>query len=80
MRSTELSDVERGALRDLLARPEPVRTAIEKYATQRKGEMEAAAADCLRGVPRQFELAADYAAKADVYGQLLKDLERFANK
>ncbi len=77
---TELTDIERGALRDLLAKPTPVRIAVEKYAAQRKSEWEAAAADCLRGVPRQFEQAADYAAKAEVSGQLLKDLDRFANK
>jgi hypothetical protein len=76
----ELTDIERGALRDLLSRPEPVRLALEKYAAHRKAEMESAAADCLRGVPRQFEQAADYAAKAEVYGQLLKDLQRFADK
>jgi len=78
--NTALTDVERGALRDLLARPEPIRTAVEKYAAQRKGEMESAAADCMRGVPRQFEQASDHAAKAEVYGQLLKDLQRFADR
>jgi hypothetical protein len=75
-----LTDIERGALRDLLARPVPVRRAIEKFSAAHKGQMEASAADCLRGVPRQFEQAADFAAKAEAYGQLLKDLERFANK
>jgi hypothetical protein len=75
-----LTDVERGALRELLARPDSLRGAIEKYASQRKGEMDAASADCMRGVPRQFEQASDYAAKADVYGQLLKDLQRFSDK
>jgi len=42
--------------------------------------MEQAASDCLRGVPRQFEQAADYAAKAEVYGQLFNELQRFADK
>ena len=76
----QLTDIERGALRDLLARPEPVRSAIEKYAAKRKTEMESCAAECLRGIPRQLEQAVDFAAKAEVYGQLLKDLQRFANK
>jgi hypothetical protein len=76
----ELSEVERGALRDLLARPEPVRHAIEKYSQLRKAQMDSASADCMRNVPRQVEQAADYAAQAGVYGQLLKDLARFADK
>lgn len=80
MAESPLTDIERGALRDLLARPEPVRIAIEKFAVKRKMEMDASAADCLRGVPRQLEQAADFAAKGDVYGQLIKDLQRFANK
>ncbi len=77
---SDLSDVQRGALRDLLAKPTELRNSIEKFATQRKQEMDSQAADCMRGCPRQFEQAADYAAKAEVYGQLLKDLDRFANK
>jgi hypothetical protein len=76
----DLTDIERGALRDFLARPEPVRLALEKYAAQRKVEMERGASDCLRGIPRQLEQAVDYAAKAEVYGQLLKDLQRFSDK
>jgi len=76
----ELTDIERGALRDFLAKPGPVRLALEKYASHRKIEMEQAASDCLRGVPRQFEQAADYAAKAEVYGQLFNELQRFADK
>jgi hypothetical protein len=76
----DLTDVERGALRDLLSRPEPVRAALEKYAQLRKSQMDTASADCMRNVPRQVEQAADYAAQAGVYGQLLKDLARFADK
>lgn len=76
----ELSDVERGALQDMLARPTPLRAAIEKYAGHRQRFAENAASDCLRGIPRQLESAVDYAAKAEVYSQLLKDLQRFADK
>jgi hypothetical protein len=76
----ELSDIERGSLRDLLAHPTPLRSAIEKFSSARKQAMDSSAAECLRTLPRQFEEAADYAAKAEVYLQFLKDLERFAEK
>ncbi len=75
-----LTDIERGALNDFLAKLSPLRSAVEKYVAFRKTENEANASDCLRGVPRQLEQAVDYAAKAEVYSQLLKDLQRFADK
>ena len=77
---SDLSDIERGGLNDFLAKPSPLRAALEKYAALRKAETETSASDCLRGIPRQLEAAVDYAAKAEVYSQLLKDLQRFADK
>lgn len=75
---TNLNQIEQASLCEFLGRPGPVREAIRKFVQQRKQEMDSRAADCLRTVPRQLEQACDAAAKAEVYADLLKDLERFA--
>jgi hypothetical protein len=76
----ELTDIERQALGAFLAVPSPVRTAITKFAQEAKQRCERAAADSLRSLPRQLELACDAAAKAEAYGTLIEELTRFASK
>lgn len=54
-----------------------LRSAMEKFAAMKQQQMDASCADAMRSVPRQVELAADYAAKAEAYKLLTFDLERF---
>jgi hypothetical protein len=68
-----LTEEERLALQQIA-----VRTVIGKFAAAKQQQMDSSCADAMRSVPRQVELAADYAAKAEAYKLLTLDLERFA--
>lgn len=76
----DLSDIERAALREFIAVHGTIKTVLLKFAARRKQEMDSTAAEALRLIPRQLEQACDSASKAEVYGSLLSDLERFANQ
>lgn len=76
----DLTDIERQTLAQFLAVPSPVRSAITKFASAQKQHWERNAADSLRTIPRQIEQACDSAAKAEVYGTLMEELNRFASK
>lgn len=75
----ELTDIERQTLSQFLAIPSPVRSALTKFAIEKKQHFERASAESLRSAPRQIELACDAAAKAEAYGTLMEDLNRFAS-
>jgi hypothetical protein len=74
-----LTEEERRVLKSFTATRGALWSALEKFRTAKKIEMDGNCADSMRSVPRGFELAADYAARADVYKLLLEDLERFAD-
>lgn len=76
----DLTDIERQTLGQFLAVPSPVRSALTKFAVAQKQHCERMSAESLRNVPRQIEQACDAAAKAEVYGTLMEELNRFANK
>jgi hypothetical protein len=53
-----------------------LRSALEHFCKARAAERRKDCAQAMSSVPRQYELASDYAAKADVYEGLLAELER----
>jgi hypothetical protein len=74
-----LTEEERNVLLRLLSGSSALMSAIRKFSTAKQQQMDASCADAMRSVPRQTELAADYAAKAEAYKLLTLDLERFAS-
>lgn len=74
-----LTEIERQALQSFIATNGTLLTAVQKFAQKKRADMEREASDCMRYIPRRFEQASDYAAKAEAYSSLLGDLERFAN-
>lgn len=68
--------VEQEAVHNLLTTHNALRSALEKFCQARAEARNADCAQAMRTVPRKWELAADYAAKAEVYSELLKELER----
>lgn len=75
-----LTDAEALVLKDFLEQDTPLRAVITKFANQRGDYMRRESTDAMKTVPRQFEKAADYAAKADVYETFLSDLQSFARQ
>jgi hypothetical protein len=76
-----LNAEEKHAIESFAGSPQsPLYSALDKFCAHKKQEMEANSADAMRSVPRQYEVAADYAAKADAYRNLLNDLERFVDE
>jgi hypothetical protein len=53
-----------------------LRSALEKFANTHADALRRDCAQAMQSVPRSYERAADYAAKAEVYANLLKELER----
>jgi len=53
-----------------------LRSALEKFANEHADALRRDCAMAMQSVPRKYEHAADYAAKADVYANLLTELER----
>jgi hypothetical protein len=75
-----LTDEERRVLSNFVAHRGTLWTAIEKFAAKKKLDMDSSCADAMRSIPRGFELASDYASKAEAYKLLTNDLERFAEQ
>jgi len=76
----ELTEMERESLQNFLRDGGLTRSAVAKFLEERSVSMESSAAGCLRTIPRQLELAADYAAKADCYRSFFGELERFSQR
>jgi hypothetical protein len=58
----------------------PIRTALEKFAASQADARRRDCAQSMQTVPREWERAADYAAKAEAYDMLLNDLARECEK
>jgi hypothetical protein len=63
---TDLTQMEHGALRAFLAAPGPVRSGLEKFVSALAEEYRRSCTAAMASVPRQIEIAADCAAKAQV--------------
>ena len=63
------SDIERGALINFLAADGPVRSALTKFTQYRAAEAKAMCTMAMGTVPRNPELAADHAAKAQAFDE-----------
>ena len=74
----KLTDYERQVLFSFLAAPDNLHNAIKKFCGHQERLMENFCADNMRRLPRNYEQAADFAAKAEVYRTLFTELERFA--
>lgn len=72
-----LTEVERTVLSNWLAKEDALREAFRKFCAYQKALHDRFCADEMRSVPRQFEKAADHAAKADVYSTMFTDLDHF---
>ena len=66
------------ALSNWLAHDGDLREAVQQFLNDKAAHCEREAADNMRAIPRKFELAADYASKAEVYREFWKELERWA--
>lgn len=71
---------ERDALAKGLLPHSPLRTALEQFLEARATAEAESCASYMRSVPRQWELAADHAAKSEVYRSFLAELERELEK
>jgi len=74
-----MTDNQRLVLTNWLARDGDLRDAVQEFLDDRAAYCEKETADAMRTIPRSFELAADYASKAEVYRGLWKELERWAS-
>lgn len=63
---TNWTQMEQGALENFLATPGPLRDALDKFITHLSQEHKAMCAAAMSTVPRNPELAADHAAKAQL--------------
>lgn len=72
-----LTETERTVLANWLAQQDTLRTVLLKFCEYQKALNERFCADEMRAVPRQFEQAADHAARAETYTTLFTDLEHF---
>ena len=75
-----LTETERTVLGKFVAHEDALYSALKKFKQFKKQQMDTQCADVMRSVPRQTELAADYASKAEAYDTLLTDLERFSRE
>lgn len=74
-----MTENQRLALSNWLSRGDDLRDAVQQFLDERAAYCEKETADHMRSIPRATELAADYAAKAEVYRDLWKELERWAS-
>jgi len=73
-----LTEEERSAVRQITTQRGALWSAIQKFSASKQQQMDSLCADAMRSVPRNYELASDYSAKAEAYKLLTLDLERFA--
>jgi hypothetical protein len=76
----QLTDFEREALQNFNRDGGLVKSAMVKFVIQRTASLESSAASALRTMPRQLELAADYASRADEVRVFLAELERYSER
>jgi membrane-bound ClpP family serine protease len=62
----DLTQMEQGAAGNFLASPGPLKAALEKFVSHMAQEHKAMCAAAMSTVPRNTELAADHAAKAQL--------------
>jgi hypothetical protein len=70
----ELSENERYLLEEFKSGNSPLKSILEKIWAERAAEYNRNSAEQMRQIPRNFEAAADYAAKAEVYETFMADL------
>lgn len=75
-----LTDVERTVVIEFAATEGILRSAIEKFCAVERSHAESECADNMKSVPRNHELASDYASQAGVYKEFLAKLEAFAKR
>lgn len=68
--------IELDAVKSLIDPHSQQRIALEKFCEDRMNARLQDCAQAMQSVPRLWEQAADYAAKAEVYKGLIADLER----
>jgi hypothetical protein len=73
--SEELTQMEQGALKNFLATPGPLKSGLEKFIAALAWEYKGRCAAAMATVPRNPELAADNAAKAQVLDEFWAALE-----
>ena len=73
-----MTENQRLALSNFLAHDSDLCGAITQFLSEKQRHCEGEASSYMRTVPRNYELASDYAAKAEVYAELWKELERWS--
>lgn len=68
--------IELDAIKSLIDPHSQHRIALEKFCEDRMNARRKDCAQAMQSVPRAWEQAADYAAKSEVYENLIADLER----
>ena len=72
---TDWTQMECGALKNFLMTPGPLKSALERFLAQWQQDENAMCAGAMATVPRNHELAADHAAKAQLLGEFWATLE-----
>ena len=72
---SDWTEMESGALKNFLVTPGPLKSGLEKFIADSQHEEEALCAAAMATVPRNPEIAADHAAKAQLLGEFWARLE-----
>lgn len=78
--ASDLTDLEREALQAFNRDGGLVKSALQKFLDSSSITAESNCAGAVRANPEQYKLAAEYAARADVYRSFLADVERFSER
>jgi hypothetical protein len=69
-----LGEADRYLFEEFKAGNSPLKAILEQVCAERAAEYNRKSAEQMRQIPRNFEAAADYAAKAEVYETFMADL------
>jgi hypothetical protein len=74
----EFTELERQVLNEFRASESLLKTVLEKYCEMKADECRRACVQAMAHVPREPEVAADYAAKAQAYETFVQELFDFS--